>query len=410
MSNLWDFLSIRTEVGDDGKITVDTSGILADDVGPFVNQLFAVLNSLKIIARKDGANVYNLYNPPMPTAAGMRALERKLKEAVFREIFPATANLAITHKCQCKCRHCSADPFIDPSRKELTTQEIKTVVDDALELGASIVIYTGGEPTLQPDLPELIDYVDKTKAVPMIFTNGARLSEEGYVDQLAAAGLNAINISIDHADPEKHNAYRKVSGLWEKAMEGGQRARDAGILVGISTYATHDNVADGSLEKLVEITIEKGFNEITIFDCIPSGRFLQQTDLILTPDEREKAIDLYNRYHEDKDCPIGVVVMAKVNSPEGAGCFGAYAQFYMTAYGDINPCDFNPISFGNVREMPIGLIWNRMRSHPDFKIHHKTCRMQTPSYRAKYIDPLPPGVKLPVPIEVIDKMSAAAKK
>ena len=407
MSQRWDFLNIETRMEGD-RIVGTVGGTLAQAVQPFVDYFFGVLNSLKVIAKIDGANVYNLYNPPQPSAAGMRALERKVKEIIFKSIFPATANLAITHECQCRCRHCSAEPFVDPDREEVTSDEVKRVIDGAMELGSSLVIFTGGEPMLKGGLYELIDYVPKDKAMPMMFTNGQFLTQKN-VDRLAQAGLVTMNISIDDPDARKHDAYRKVPNLWTSAMEGAGRALDAGILVGMSTYATHESLADGSVERLINIALEKGFKEITIFDCIPSGRFLKNTELILTDDDREKIIALYDKYHEG-DYPIGVVAMSKVNSPEGAGCFGAYAQFYMTAYGDINPCDFNPISFGNIREKPIELIWNQMISHPDFKTHHKTCRMQTPSYRAKYIDPLPDDPKLPIPIEVIDKMHAADGK
>jgi MoaA/NifB/PqqE/SkfB family radical SAM enzyme len=405
MNRSWEFFGIETRMEGD-KIVAKATGKLAATLQPFVDRFVGVLNSLKVIAKKDGANVYNLYNPPQPSDAGLRALERKIKELVFKTVFPATANLAITHKCQCRCIHCSADPFISADREELTTAEIKQVVDGALDLGASLVIYTGGEPTIRPDIFELIDYIDKSKAMPMIFTNGQFLTEVNC-GKLAKAGLATLNLSIDHADPAKHNAYRAVKNLYEQAMEGAMRAKAAGILVGISTYATHETLADGSVEKLINIAIERGFHEITIFDCIPSGNFLKHTELILKPEDRKKIHELVHKYHYG-NTPIGVVAQSKVNSPEGAGCFGAWSEFYMTAYGDINPCDFNPISFGNVRDLPIQVIWHKMVSHPDFKIHHKTCRMQTPEYRAKYIDPLPEGTRLPVPIEVIEEMAAAA--
>ena len=403
MTQTWDFLNLETRMEGD-RIVAKATGRLAPAVKPFVDRFFGVLNSLKVIAKKGEANVYNLYNPPQPTAAGMRALERKVKELLFKTLYPATANLAVTHQCQCRCRHCSADPFVDPSREELSTDELKTVIDGSLDLGANIVIFTGGEPTMRPDLAELIAYVDKTKAMPLIFTNGQFLTEK-KVAEFAKAGLGSINISIDHVDPAKHNEYRKVPRLYEQAMEGAQRAMAAGILVGFSTYATHDTLADGSVEKLINVAIEKGFKEVTIFDCIPSGRFLKDTSLILKPEDRRAIAALYDKYHEG-DTPVGIVAQSKINSPEGAGCFGAFSQFYMTAYGDINPCDFNPVSFGNVRDLPVQVIWNKMISHPDFRAHHKTCRMQTPEYRAKYIDPLPEGTRLPVPIEVIDEMSA----
>jgi len=392
----FDFLSIHTEVKDD-KIVGRADGLLGETVQQYASKFFNTLNTLKVIARRDGALVHNLYNPPQPTPAGLRALLRKVKELVFKMPFPATANLAVTHRCQCKCVHCSADPFIDKTKQELTSDEIKEVVDGALDLGASIVIYTGGEPLARADLPELIRHVDKDKAQVMIFTNGQFLTSE-KVKQIADAGLATLNISIDHPEPAMHDRLRGVAGLYEMAMAGAARAREAGILTGISTYATHETIADGSVERLLQLGQERGFHEVTVFDCIPSGRFLKDTQNILTDEEREKVIALCQRYHK-MDHPMGVLCMSLINSPQGAGCFGAYSQFYMTAYGDINPCDFNPISFGNVRELPIQAIWHRMVSHPDFCSRHLTCRMQTPAYRAKYIDPLPDGAKLPIPIE-----------
>ena len=403
----FDFLGLETAMDGD-KIRAHATGTLAAVVQPFVDRFFSVLNSLKVIAKKNGANVYNLYNPPAPTPAGMRALERKLKEVVFKTVFPATANLAVTHKCQCKCVHCSADPFVNPSRHELTTEEIKTVVDGALDLGASLVIFTGGEPLIRPDLFDLISHVDPDKAQPMIFTNGQYLTETNC-RKLAQAGLGSLYVSVDHPDPAEHNRLRGVPDLYEMALEGAARAREHGILVGISTYATHDRVTDGSLERLINLGIERKFNEVTIFDCIPSGNFLKDTSCILTSEERRGIVELVNKYHYS-DAPIGIIAQCIVNSPEGAGCFGAHSEFYMTAYGDINPCDFNPISFGNVTDLPVQVIWHKMVSHPDFKLHHKTCRMQTSAYRAKYIDLLPPNPRLPIPIEEIEALAAKALK
>jgi len=403
---MFEFISLETQMEGD-KIKARLAGTLAPLVQPFVDRFVNVLNSLKVIAKKNGANVYNLYNPPQPTRAGMRALERKLRESFFKMMFPATANLAVTHRCQCRCIHCSADPFVNPEREELAKEEIMEVVTGAQELGATLIIYTGGEPTMCSDLCELIRHVDKDKSIVMIFTNGLTLARDA--EKLAEAGLDTLNISIDSADPEKHDAFRKIKGLYRKALAGAKKARQCGILTGISTYATHENLADGSLERLIKIGQDEGFHEVTIFDCIPSGRFLKETQRILTRDEKLQVADLARKYHA-MDHPMGVVAQAIVNSPEGVGCFGAYSQFYMTAYGDINPCDFNPISFGNVRDLPIQAIWQKMQSHPDFKDKHLTCRMQTASYRKKYIDVMPDAPRLPIAIEDIEAIAAGLKK
>ncbi|BBO15740.1 Fe-S oxidoreductase [Candidatus Brocadia pituitae] len=400
----FDFLHIDAEIRE-GKIAGKAGGVLGNMLQPYVDQFFEKINSLKVIAKMNGMNVYNLFNPPFPSQAGMRFLERKLRMMLHKMAFPVTANLAITHKCQCQCIHCSADPFIDHAKKELTVEEIKTVVDGALDLGASLIIYVGGEPLLREELYDLIHFVDKTKAIPMIFTNGLLLTEDN-VRKLAQAGLFSLNISIDSSEPELHNEFRAVPGCYQKAFEGAERCRKAGILTGISTYATSESIKTGKVEKLLKIAQEQGFSEVTIFDCIPSGRFLKDTSKILTAEDRKQLIAITKKYHE-MDHPMGINCMSIINSPRGVGCYGAQSQFYMTAYGDINPCDFNPINFGNVREMSIQEIWKKMVTHPDFSKRYPTCRMQSKAYRKKYIDPLPKDVRLPVKIEDIAPIELA---
>jgi len=396
----FDFLHLDLKVVND-KIVGEAKGLLAPLVDMHLKRFLNVLNGLKVIARKNGNLVFNLYNPPQPTKAGMRALMRKLQESITGKVVPATSNLSITNKCQCKCVHCSAEPFLNPERRELTTDEIKTVVDDALDLGSNLVIFVGGEPLVHPDIYDLIKYVDKDKAIVMIFTNGWLLEESA--EKLAEAGLATLNISIDSSEPEVHNKLRRVKGLYKRAFAGAKKCREMGILTGISTYASHDTLASGQFEKLLKIGQDEGFHEVTIFDCIPSGRFLKDPSVMLSNDEKKKVIELAMKYH-DMDHPMGVIAQAIVNSEIGVGCFGAYAQFYMTAYGDINPCDFNPISFGNVRDKSLKQIWYEMIAHPDFCYKHRTCRMQTQSYRARFIDILPDKPQLPVAIEEVERL------
>ena len=399
MEESYEFLHVDIAVKSD-KIDARAGGMLGPAAQPFLDYLVGVLNSLKVIAKHGEANIYNLYHPPQPSKAGMKALARKIREKIFGMVLPATANLAVTSKCQCDCVHCSYDLFRNQARPSLSTEELKKVVDGSLELGSNLIIYVGGEPLLNPDIFELIRYIDKDQAIASIFTNGMLLTEE-TCKRLVDAGLHCIYISIDHPRPEVHNRLRAVKGLYELAMEGAARARENGIYTGLSTYATSESLASGELEELINIAHDEGFNEITIFDCIPSGKYLKSTDMMLTGEEKDRLCALAEKYHRS-DWNMGVVAQAVVNSPEGAGCFGAFTQFYMTAYGDINPCDFNPITFGNVRKMSLREIWHKMVTHPDFCYRYASCRMQTPEYRAKYIDVLPDDVRLPVAIENFD--------
>lgn len=393
-------LDVHLERGADRKLRVRAEGQAAGYLAPLVEQYVRTLNGLKIIAEKDGANVYNLYNPPQPSAAGLRALSRKLKDLVYGRVYPATANIALTSACQCRCVHCSADLFRRrDGAPELATHEVKRVVDEALDLGANLVVFTGGEPTLRKDLAELVRYVDKERAAVMMFSNGLAL-DEALASELAGAGLFSVCISLDGARPETHDRLRGVDGCFRAALEGAERLRRHGVFTGVSTYATAQNLASGELEALMALARDEGFHEVTVFDCIPSGRFLHSTGLMLTPGQKEAVIALGESFHRS-DHPMGVVTMARVNSPLGAGCFGGFTQLYVSAYGDVNPCDFNPVSFGSVREFPLEALWERMVSHREYGVRKQSCRMQSPRYRSRYIEPLPEGEPLPVPIEAL---------
>jgi len=390
-------LQIKTWRDGEKHIRCDLSGPLRSLFADKVDAFLAVVNRLKIIAEKDGKNVYNLYNPPMPSPAALRPFERKLRTMAEKIVFPATSTLSVTPRCPCKCVHCSADRFITPDRRELTTEELKRVIDETLDLGVCTMIFTGGEPMARADLADLVAHVDKTRAHTMIFTSGVLLSETN-VAKLAEAGLGSMNVSLDADTAEAHDELRRMPGAFRKAMDGARRAREAGILTGISTYGCHESVNSGALEHLLQIARDEGFNEVTIFDCVPTGKFLSRPDVIMGRKDIKRIRALADRYNAS-DHPMGVTAQAKANAYDGGGCFGGFAQFYMTCYGDVNPCDFNPISFGNVTEEPLETIWRRMVAHPEFSPHRHSCRMQSQRYRAKYIEPIRDEETLPVRIE-----------
>ncbi len=75
------------------------------------------------------------------------------------------------------------------------------------------------------------------------------------------------------------------------------------------------------------------------------------------------------------------------------GCLAGNYQFHISAFGDFMPCDFTPISFGNVRQYSIEHLWEKLISHPAWRSHRNDCRMQSPDFRSRYIDPLPPGIR-----------------
>jgi MoaA/NifB/PqqE/SkfB family radical SAM enzyme len=389
-------LVIKTWRDPDKKIRCELSGPFKARFEKQAEAFLAVINSLKIIAEKNGKNYYNLYNAGMPTPPALRHLERKLRTMAEKIVFPGTCTLSITPRCPCKCVHCSADRFVTQERRELSTDELRSVVDQAVDLGVSNVVFTGGEPMVRQDLYDLIAHVDKSRAHVMIFTSGVLLTEKN-VERLAAAGLDSLNVSIDADSAARHDELRRMPGAFQKAFEGARRARAAGILTGVSTYGSHETVTGGSLEHILTMARDEGFHEVTIFDCVPTGKFLNAPEVRMGRKDIKRIRALADRYNES-DHPMGVTAQAKANAYDGGGCFGGFAQFYMTCYGDINPCDFNPVTFGNVLEEPLETIWRRIVSHPEYAPHRHACRMQSQRYRAKYVEPIRGEERLPVHI------------
>ncbi len=347
------------------------------------------------VAMHDGGFVYTLYQPPVPSARMVNAMSRAIvlgKEPPT----PTTCTLQVTARCQLDCAHCSAARFKTRERQELTTEEWKSVLRQSVDLGIFNIVFTGGEPLLRKDIYELIAAVDPQRANAMMFTNGLLLTEEN-VQRLRDAGLFSAMVSLDDPRPEEHNRLRGRESGFQDATAGIRNALEAGLLVGISTYAGPDDVRSGRTEQMIEFAREVGVHEITVFDVVPTGKLLPlEHDQLLTEADKDRLIELEQHYNKLGDYPH-IITQAFINGPQGAGCFAARVQYYMTTYGDVTPCDFTPLTFGNIRDDRLEDIWDRMLAHPAYCQPSDHCRMQDPEFRHQYIDDIPQQGLLPWP-------------
>jgi MoaA/NifB/PqqE/SkfB family radical SAM enzyme len=361
---------------------------------------FGWLNSKKPIRTHEGLYAYSLHVPPVPSAAHARQLESFLNTWLFRRRRPMAATLALTDDCQCSCVHCSAAmrPRHLPA---LTTSEWKRVIDECLQLGVQVVTFTGGEPLLRPDLEELVAYVPPDRAIVEFFSNGLALTEE-RLRGLKAAGAYGVQLSLDSFDPDSHDAMRGFRGAFQAVETSARTAVGAGLLVGISTYASNGSVDERRLTKLAALAAEWGACEISVFDAIRTGRMLRAPSPLLDAGHRWRLLLEARRINHSYGRRLRVVTQSWTNSGLGfswfLGCLASHFQLHISAQGDFMPCDFTPLSFGNVREASVADLWAREAAHPAYRRHSVKCRMQSPEFRAKYIDTIPEGASLPYPI------------
>ena len=354
----------------------------------------------------NGKIVSNTFAPPIGSLPQFRALKGLIRAHILRHPRPIAMTFAVTYRCQCDCVHCSAGNHIKQGMPELSTVEAKKLIDDAQKLGITILAFTGGEPLLRKDIYELIAHVDARKAMPIMFTNGELLTEKN-ADLLAEAGLYSIFVSIDNPNPEEHDKLRRKPGVFEAAIKGLQRMKERGVFVGLSSYATRSGTEKGMYKKLHEFAREIGAHNVILFDGVPTGNLLHDTSELLTNEQREE-IHQYSADVFSKKIIPPLSSQSWQNSVEGnlsgIGCLAANIQFYASAYGDIAPCDFTPLSFGNIREEALKSIWIKMVKHPAYNHRSTCCRMQLQKFRQFYIDPIPEGSILPYDIDQLPRV------
>ncbi len=352
-------------------------------------------NSYKKIGFFQGNPVFSLYQPPLGSLAGERSLDIRLQRRFGGHRIPAVATLAINKACQCECEHCSAVFYNHRSKPDLSTHDLMSAIRETVELGVTNVIFVGGEPLLRKDLIQLIDSIPKDKSVGTLFSNGEFLNHKKCT-LMADAGLMGVFISLDSHDSKVHDSLRKRTGLFTKALQGIENLQKAGLLVAVSSYLSPQNLAEGHFESMMALGKRMGVNEVTFFDAIPSGRWLQDARCILQEDDRKKILEMVRFYRAKPEYP-GISAQSTMTSPHGSAfCFAANTQFYLTAQGDMCPCDFTPLTVGRYPESSIHDLWEKMISTPPYHQRSKGCRMQDACFREKYIQPLKQQKEYPV--------------
>ena len=362
------------------------------------NQIFLYRQALenyyirnKQIIQTDLGPAFSLLSPPVASAASRRRLRYIVTNLIaqnkgagatsnFESRTPHFVTIAVTYDCQCDCLHCSASEYKkDAEVKQpcLNKQELKNIVRNTIKLGTTSIVFTGGEPLLKKDIYELIREVDRSKAICTIFTNGEYLTEEA-VKKLKKSGAFGVFVSLDFADGPSHDQNRAREGIFLKALEGIKRAQKYGLLTGISTYVTKEKIKNKELDRIMELGKKLNVLEVFIFDVIPVGKLEGEQKCLMDKEDFEWIREFRKRYNEKSDYPriIHQTMLTSIAYPcTGEGCPAAVAHMHIRANGDVSPCDFTPVSFGNVRREPLKKIWEEMSSNELYSKASSVCRL-----------------------------------
>ena len=307
----------------------------------------------ELLSRHRGQWVINSFMPPFPGPAFDRMFENLLSG---RHLSPVSAFLAVTQACPYRCWHCSLQ-----ARKagHLPTETWQDVIRQLHGLGVSLVGFTGGEPLARPDLPALVRAAAAGGAATIVFTSGARLDAERAA-ALRRAGLWALCVSLDHPVPEECDRLRGVAGAFDQAVAALRLSVRRGFYTMMATVATRAVIEEQRHRALYALARRLGVHEYRLVEPMPCGKLAAAPDdVLLTPDHvktlRAFHVETNRRGRLPKVCAFN-----QVESPEIFGCGAGTQHLFVDAAGEVCPCDFTPLSFGNVTQTPLADLWRRM--------------------------------------------------
>ncbi len=325
-------------------------------------------------------------------------IPERLKE-LHKNIRPVVV-LNLTARCNLRCVHCYADADNSGTTKsdsgtrfrELSTEEVKRLIDELVEIRTPVLLFSGGEPLLRRDIFELASYASKKGIRCSLSTNGTLITED-VADKLKKAGFDYVGVSIDGLE-KTNDIFRGRDGAFKEALDGLMNAKDAGLLTGIRFTVTKYNLKD--IRRVIDILAEREIPRFCLYHLVPSGRADFKDDItleerrnlinwlmektiklvdegykteILTVDNPADAIYVYLRLREeDEERAEKVLEFIKYRGGDGSG--ERLANIDM--YGNVHPNQFWwDHTCGNVREENFIDIWLNPKDELLLKLRRK---------------------------------------
>ena len=326
--------------------------------------LLTMIKGEKIVKFEDKYVITSFY-PAVPSTAFLQlATATPKKENIYSQQMyaersgPVSFFLALTYKCNYNCKHCSAK-----GRKigeELTTKQWKDTIKSIQDMGTSVIGFTGGEPLMMEDLDEIIAAVDE-RSTTILYTNGKGLSFE-KASSLKEAGLFSVGISLDTPDKEKFNSFRGSESAFKNSIKALENSRRAGLYTMLQAFIMKEDVNKKNLMQLMKLGKDLKIHEVRILEPIRSGHLFEPKNMenaFFDKETRLQLIKFQKRINRKFSYPK-LTTFAHFESDQKFGCGAGTQHSYITPLGELLPCDFVPLSFGNILEEDIKDLWLEM--------------------------------------------------
>jgi len=213
----------------------------------------------------------------------------------------------VTSCCNLTCTHCYASVGQN-SGNELSTQEAFAVLDDLAAFGCPVVLFSGGEPFVRPDILTLARYA-VSKGLRVVFSTNGTLIDEKMAAEIKAIGVSYVGISMDGME-EVHDHFRNRKGAFQQALVGIRHCREAGVKVGLRVTMTQDNIKD--IPAIFDLMETERIPRLCLYHLVYCGRGAEIAALDLPADVRRATLDLIidrTKQLHDRGFPVEVLTV-----------------------------------------------------------------------------------------------------
>ncbi len=308
-----------------------------------------------------------------------------------KKFVPRLIAWELTRSCNLDCVHCRAAASCGPYEGELTTEEIFRILSEITEVGYPVIILTGGEPLLRPDILSIARRATELGFKPVLATNGTLLTEK-LAYELKEAGIARVSISLDGASPQAHDGFRKMEGAFAGALRGIEILKRVGLPFQINTTITAINAEE--LPRVHELAKNLGAVAHHIFLLVPVGRGKELTEESLSPERYEAILHWFYEQREKSPLQLKATcaphyyrILRERARAEGKkvsfetfgldavtrGCLAGVGFCFISHVGIVQTCGYLEIPCGDLRKQTFKEVWegsevfNKLRDFSNYQ-------------------------------------------
>jgi MoaA/NifB/PqqE/SkfB family radical SAM enzyme len=303
----------------------------------------------------NGGVRFDFYIPTYPSKAFFTATD---KFRCFSGKFPCmNVLLSVTSACMHKCEYCYQKRDIG---KDMDLDLLIKTTRELQDMGIALFSVEGGEPFLRYDrLKALCDAIDDRSEI-WVNSTGWGMTPE----RLRELRIAAVTFSLHNPDPEIFNRFMGHEEAWNHLQNGIKACHEAGVPVTFNTCLMKEAFRDGTFESVMDFAKDHGALMVQLIKPKPAGGWLEKDEPMFSDEDMEFVKNKIHMYNKDKRYEAYPAVTAQIieEQPDVFGCTaGGTDRFYINAKGDVQPCEFLNISFGNIANENFEVIYDRMR-------------------------------------------------